>query len=337
MFKKIKTFVAKRWKLLSILAVIIGAIIFLVNRNGNQEVKTATVQRGNISEEIILSGEIVATNYARLSFETPGKIVYVGVSEGDKVLKGRLLSRLDTTVLNSSYQIALSNLRAAEAALANVHDQVKGHDKDENFTQIEQRTVAETNKDKAYEAVVAAKRNLDGGSLMAPFPGYITYVAHPFSGVYTTPAAHEIEIIDPTTIYFDVLADQTEVIRLVSGQKVKILLDSFEEKEFDGIVKTISFTPKVGEAGAVYSVKVNFVGVDFINSQFKIAMSGEAKFVVSEKDNVLYVPSEFVKQDSGGKYLRTGEKEKLYIETGIESEENTEVFGDINEGQAVLD
>ena len=291
-----------------------------------------------MKEELILSGVINAVNYAKLSFETSGKIIYVGVKEGEKVSKWRLISKLDTTVLNSSYQIALSNLRLYDATVANVHDQVKDHSGDETFAQKDSRTTAEVNKDKAYEAVIQAKRNLDGASLYAPFNGIVSYLNHPFTGVYTSVGSIEAQIVDPTTIYFDVLADQTEVTKLKVGQKVSVVLDSFDGKEFDGIVENISFVPKTGESGSVYSVKVVFNNINIAESSFRIGMTGDAKFTISEKNDVFYVPTDFVKQDKTGIYLRLDDKSsKAFIKTGIESEDNIEVIGDIKEGQAVYD
>ncbi len=333
-----KNFIVKNWKKVAVLIVVVLVSIFFIIKKSNTEIKTSLVQKGNLKEEMILSGEINAVNYAKLSFETSGKIVFVGVKEGDKVVRGKLLSKLDATVLNSSYQSALSTLRIYEATVNNIHDQVKGHSGDETFAQKDLRTTAEANKDKAYEAVIAAKRNLDGASLYAPFNGIITYVAHPFSGVYTSVASTEIEIIDPSTMYLSVLADQTEVTKLKNGQNVSIILDSFDDKEFEGVVENISFTPKLGESGSVYSIKVSFKNIDLVSSSFKIAMTGDAKFVVSEKNNILFVPSNFVKQDKTGNFVKLDNKnKKVYVTTGIESEDNTEIIGDIDEGVVVYD
>ncbi len=334
----IKQFLTKHGKKIAIIALIVAGILFFVFRNNNKEIKTSEVKKGDLQEELILSGEVDATNYAKLSFETPGKIVYVGVIEGEKVNKGRLISKLDSTVLNSNYQMAMSNLRIYDATAQNVLDQVKDNSNDETFAQKDLRTLAEANKDKAYEAVIVAKRNLDGASLYAPFNGIITYLAHPFVGVYTGLGAVEAEIIDPNTMYFDVLADQTEVTRLSVGQKVEIVLDPFEDKSFEGKVSNISFVPKIGESGSVYSIKISFVNVDLLKSQFKMSMTGDAKFVVSEKKDVLFVPNNFVKQDKDGRFVKTTAKgEKEYIETGIESEEHTEIIGNISEGLTVYD
>ena len=335
---KLFNFLSTNWKKVVVLALVMAGILFFVFRNNNKSVKSTEVKRGDLKEELILSGEVDATNYAKLSFETSGKINYVGVKEGEKVNKGKLISKLDSTVLNSNYQIAMSNLRIYDATAQNVLDQVKDNSNDETFAQKDTRTTAEANKDKAYEAVIVAKRNLDGASLYAPFNGIVTYLAHPFMGVYTSLGAVEAEIIDPSTIYFDVLADQTEVTRLSVGQKVEIVLDPFEEKTFEGKVSNISFVPKIGESGSVYSVKVDFVNVDLLTSQFKISMTGDSKFVVSEKKNILFVPNNYVKQDKDGRFVKTTAKgEKLYIETGIESEEYTEIIGNITEGLTVYD
>lgn len=333
-----KNFIKTNWKKIAVVAVVILVGLFFIFRNKNKEVKSEVIKKGNLKEELVLSGEVRAINYAKLMFETSGKVTYVGAKEGEKVNKGRLISKLDATVLNSSYQSAMSNLRIAEATVANVHDQVKDHSGDESFVQKDLRTQAEANKDKAYEAVIAAKRNLDGASLYAPFNGIVTYLAHPFTGVYTNLGAIEAEIIDPSTMYFDVLADQSEVIRLSVGQKVEIVLDSFEEKTYEGKIETISFIPKAGESGSVYTVKVSFSNLDLNSSKFKISMTGDAKFIVSEKSNILFVPNNYVKQDKNGRYLKSDSKgNKIYIETGIESEDSTEVIGEVKEGQTIYD
>lgn len=333
-----KRFLKSNWKKILVVLLIISGILFFVLKDKNQDILTASIEKGKISEELILSGNISATNYAKLSFESSGKIVYVGTKEGETVKRGKLLSKLDTTILNSSYQSALSTLRLYEATAQNVLDQVKNHSSDESYAQKDIRTTAEVNKDKAYESVISAKRSLDGASLFAPFSGIVTYLAHPFTGVFVTFGATEVELIDPATIYFDVLADQTEATKLSVGQKVIIILDSFEDKEFEGRVENISFVPKSGESGSTYSVKVSFVGVNLVNSKFKIAMTGDAKFVVSEKNDAFYIPTNFLKQDKTGEYIKTNSKNgKVYVKSGLQSEDTIEIIGEINEGQTVYD
>ena len=76
--------------------------------------ETAKVEKGSISEELILSGEVKAEHDAVLKFSTAGKIAWIGVTEGQEVANGRALAKLDTTNLNSALQKARSDLRVAE-------------------------------------------------------------------------------------------------------------------------------------------------------------------------------------------------------------------------------
>jgi len=330
----------KRKKLLIILAVlIVGGYFLYGNFTGNEDYDTAEVKRGTVAEELILSGDIDADEYAQLKFPASGKIAWVTVKEGDEVKKGQALTKLDTTTLNTAFQTTRATLRAAEATLGYVHDQVKDNDDDETFSEKDTRTTAETTKDRAYEAYVAAEYNLRNSTLLSPFAGIVTYLAHPYSGVNVIFSETQVEVINPETIFFDVSADQTEVADIKIGQKVIIILDSLSEKEIQGTVEFVSYTPKSGEVGTIYKVKLRFDDIDYDTDVYRIGMTGDAKFILSEKKNVLYLPPKFVNSDKNGKYVRK-EKDngKIYVEVGLEGEEAIEIISDeVKEGDVIYD
>lgn len=67
-------------------------------------------------------------------------------------------------------------------------------------------------------------------------------------------------------------------------------------------------------------------------------MSGDATFIIHEKENALYVPSKFIKSDEKGSYVLFGKnKEKRYIKTGLETDESIEITQGVNEGDIVYD
>jgi RND family efflux transporter MFP subunit len=329
-------------KFLVIAILIILLILFLIwkfviNRKAN-DVESEKIQRGKIQEVLILSGEIKADEHAELKFQTSGKLSWIGVKEGDWVNESDALAKLDITNLVSDLQRARSDLREEDATVDRVHDDVKDHDDDETFTQKETRTIAEVAKDKAWENVLKAQENLRNATLYAPFAGIITFVANPFSGVNVLFSETQIEIINPDTIFMEVSADQSEVVDIKVGQKVSIILDAYPDQEFKGDVNFISFTPESEEVGTVYKVKVDLVDDNFNVNKFKISMTGDVKFILSEKDDVLYIPIKFVNSDSEGKYVNLGQKNnRVYIETGIEGEDNIEIVGDLKEGEVVYD
>ena len=331
--------ILKRKKLLAAIAVVV-VIVFIIRgiSAGKNQVETTEVKKGDVIEELVLSGELTADEYTQLTFGTSGKISWVGVSEGDEVKRGQGLAKLDTTNINADYQRALQDLNAAEASLLVVYDAVKGHDKDETLSQKEDRTTAEAIKNKAYETVIKARQDLQNATLIAPFSGIVTYVANPFSGINILATQTQIELINPETIYFDVSADQSEVTKITEGQKVEIILDSYPEEKFEGEVSFISYTPSSSEVGTVYKVKVKFTRVELSAGKFRIGMSGDAQFILSEKENVLYAPPKFINADPKGKYVNKSKKNnKVYVEIGIESEDKVEIVSGVNEGDVLYD
>ena len=333
-FKKLS-----RKRKLAIALAVVFLLVFIFARNGGRNgTISAKVERGTVNEELVLTGSVSAEKYAKLSFPTSGKISWVGVVEGQKVVKWQAVASLDKTVLNASYMQALNNYRSYQAAADSTLDSLKDHDSDESFAQKATRTAVEVARDNAFDAVTAAKYNLDNATILTPFSGVITSLPFPFPGVNVSFADTIAEIVDPSTIYFDVNADQSEVTDIKEGQDVLVILDSYQDKKIKGKVTFVSFTPKAGEAGAVYEVKVVFDKGALESFLPRIGMTGDAKFILSQKENVLYAPSNFINTDSEGKYVNLGKPgNKARVETGTEGEDLTEIISGVNEGDILYD
>lgn len=331
-FFKSKKFIA----LIIVVVLGIGGFSYFRSRNG-EDVETATVERGDIQTELILSGEIIAEEHVKLPFDASGKINWVGVQEGDWVEEGQSLAKRDTVLLYKDLQKAEAAFRAANATRERVHDDVRGHDEDEDFEQREDRTVAEVAQDRAYYDIQKAKKDLAEANLISPITGLVTQVANPFTGVNTLATQAQFEIVNPDSIYLQVSADQTEVIDLFQDQLVTIILDAFDDQEFTGTIDRISFTPNTGDTGTVYNVKVIFQDLNNTDYQYRVGMTGDALFVTEKSAEVLHVPLQFVKEDEEGKYIQLGSPDnKVYIETGIENDEYVEVIGEVGEGDVVF-
>lgn len=331
-----------RWvrghKRLTIVLIVIVAVVFFVvySRSGNGALEEATVERATVVEEIVLTGEIKAADYATLQFNTSGTVSWVGVKVGDRVKKGQALMKLDTVKLDAAYQIAASNYRAAQANVDEVLDSLKDKDTSETFEEKNIRTAAETAKDKAWEALLSAQKDLRDATLLAPFEGVVAILNTESAGVNVTAATPQIVVVNPDTFYFEVLADQTEVSRFKVGDKAEVVLDAFEDETLEAIVTSISVVPDSTESGTVYPIRLALNLAD--DSKYKIGMTGDASFVVSRHENVLSVPTGFVNSDQEGEYvLVNGGKDKKYIKVGIEGSDRTEIMGGILEGEKVFD
>ncbi len=322
---------------IAIFLVIVFLAWAIFAKDDSKVVEISTVSRGTVTQELVLSGDIRAKQHSSLQFASSGELSYLGVKAGDNVQKGQVLARLDLTSLWANVQKADANFRSAQATLNRVYDQVQGHENDENFTQIEMRTAAETAKDAAYFALVQAKDSYSNALINAPFNGVVTYVANVSPGMTVSPNQTQIELVNPETIYFTVYADQADIPFLYEGQPVEITIDSFPDKPIEGKVVHIPMSPSPQEVGVIYAVEVSINPKSQENQIYRIGMTGDASFVIDSVENTLYVPPQYLKRDSNGQYLTTDGGEKIYVEIGIEGEDRVEVIGNIKEGLSIYD
>jgi RND family efflux transporter MFP subunit len=328
----------KRFWIISIIIILVVGGFLIFGKKPQANTTTVTVQKGTVNEELVLTGQIKAVKHVILYFPAGGKINGVYVKEGEWVKKGRALTSVDRTILNSTYQQALNTYKSYQAAAESAVDSVKNHSTDETYAQKATRTAAEVARDNAFDSVRTAEYNLANATLYAPFEGIVTSLPFPSPGVNVSYADPQVEIVDPTSIYFEVNADQSEVISIKEKQKVAIVLDSFRDKEFSGLVSFVGYTPKAGEVGTVYKVKVVLTASEIKDILPKIGMTGDAKFILSQKENALFVPINFVNSDISGKYVNLGKMgNKVKVVTGIENENAVEITSGVKEGDVLYD
>lgn len=317
--------------ILGLLAAIGVVGFFLMNRNAPKKVATAKVLRGDLQTELTISGKVDANEQAALRFQTSGYLTWVGVKEGDYVKKYQTLASLDRDQVQKTMQKYL----AAYTKDRNSFDQGQDDYKDKIFTDEIKRTLSDNQMDlnSAVLDVEIANLAVKYSSLWTPIEGIVVHIENPNAGVNVTPSSSEIDVVNPKSVYFSALADQTEVTQIAEGKEGDLVLDSYPDKKFFGRVDKISFTPKTGETGTVYEVKFNFDGSNDL-SQYKMGMTGDLTFVTDKKTGVLYLPNKFVKSSGGKKYVLVN-KEKVYVETGMETDNAIEIVSGLSEGQTV--
>lgn len=319
---------------IAIVIILIGGKFFLDSRKASQD--SIVVKKGDIKEELTLSGKINARDKATLQFKIAGKVNWVGIKEGDWVKKGQLIATLDKETLEATLRQAWQDFTAAKAASDKYYD---GHkDNSESYDQKIERTALDATQNKAYDSVRIAQENLKSAQLHSPIEGLVVNADPDLAGVNITTLNSSYEIVNPSTIYLKVTADQTEVGGLKEGQKGTIIFDSYPEEKVDGTIESISYSPTKDETGTVYDVKVTFLNFDNGNYKYRLGMTADIDFVMKEKAAALTVPSKYIKADDKGKYVLVGkDKKKTYIKTGIEGNEETEVTNGLSEGDTVYD
>ena len=304
--------------------------------------KTFTIKRQTLTDALSISGQIDATEKANLQFQTSGLLSWVGVREGDYVKKFQVVASLDKKQLKNQMSQLLNSYLTnrwtfEQAQQDNNNWQTNGMTdaaRDTIKRTLEKNQFSLNNAVLNVEAEDLAMRFVN---LWTPVEGLVTSVDTPNSGVNVTPASANFMIINPHSIYFSATADQTEVTKFSLGQKGKLVLDAFPDQPFDAIVESIGFTPKAGETGTVYEIKLK-LNLDNTDYKFRMGMTGDANFIFREDKDVLAIPEAYISKDSGKTYvsMMTNKKlEKVEVKTGSTIDGNTEILSGISENDII--
>jgi len=339
MKNKIKIF------LISLILLIVGLVVYnnFFSPTKIKKTESAKVKRGDLEEELTISGEIKAEEHTTLRFQTSGRLAWVGVKEGDYVKKHQRIASLDQRQLKKNLEKYLLSYVNERYDFEQTHDNYwqKQYALSDGLKREAERIIKKSQNDLNSSILDVELQNLslEYANLWTPIEGLVARVDFPFAGVNITPAQAEFEIVNPKTVYFLASADQTEVIKLREGMAGNLILDSYLDQKIPGIIKNISFVPKSGETGTVYAIKFIF-SEENINYKYRISMTGDLTFITKRLSNVLFLPIKFIKSEAGKKYVNVvenGNKVKAFVITGMETDSLVEVVSGVSEGDVVYD
>jgi len=306
-----------------------------------------TVKRDTIKETLTISGELDADEKITLRFQSSGLISSINVKKGDFVKKNQLIATLDQKEAKKTLEKYLNTYLDTRWDFEQEKDEYRQPAQDYWELSWDQRNEidralqqAQFDLNNAVLDVELKNILLKYTTLTSPIDGIVTKVAAPVAGVYATAVQAEFEVINPDSLYFSLLPDQTEVTKLSASMSAEIVFDSYPDEKIIGTVENIAFIPKSGETNTVYEVKISYPLNDENYTKYRIGMTGDATFTILEKPDVLVVPLSFLKTEKDKKYVmkKTGnKKEKAYVDVGIESDQITEITGGLAEGDVIYD
>lgn len=238
----------------------------------------AVVRRGAVpaSSGVAANGYVVARRQAALSTDIQGRIVQLEVEEGDRVVEGQLIARLDTRQLEASRDQAaaelerrLADLDLARREFARLEPLVAAGD-----AQVSQLDEARATRDGAQAAVANQRATLDEIDVMLDKSS----VYAPFDGVITAKNAEVGEVVAAlgasgpnargavaTLVDFDTLEVQIELAQSAlsgvrDGVGVTVYLDAWPRDGFRGRVRQI--WPTANRTKATVELRVEFLERD---------------------------------------------------------------------------
>jgi RND family efflux transporter MFP subunit len=234
---------------------------------------------------VTANGYVVARTRASVSAKVPGRLAYLGVSEGSFVRQGQVIARLS----NEDYQAQVAQAQAqvgtaqadvmeAEAARAEAERLVKRvHDirqqnaqlvslqdvdaAETRFATADARVRAANARVAAAEAVKRyAEATFENTLIRAPFTGTVLrkeaevgeVVAPSVGGGLTRGAV--VTMADLTTLEVEVDVNEAYIARVKGDQPARITLDAYPDTSFRGAVRQV--VPTADRQRATVQVKV---------------------------------------------------------------------------------
>lgn len=302
---------------------------------------TYTVSPITLRETLTISGGVDADEQVTLGFQTGGRLAWVGVKEGDYVKKYQGIASLDQRSVEKNLQQSLNSFMSNRWDF----DQTKQDNKDaflkDGDAGEKMRRILDKSQFSLNNAVIGVELQSlakEYSYLYTPIEGIVTRVDAPYAGV-NIGTTTMYGIVNPKTVFFSATADQTEVPKIRVGEKANISMDAYPDEFIPAIVSSISYTPKVGDTGTTYEIKLTFPqSTDVL--KYRLGMTGDVEFVTKEKKNVLAVPISYVRSEKGKKYvqlLSNGKPTKTEVKTGEEGDNEIEILKGLKVGDVLFE
>lgn len=358
---------SSRKTIVTVIIIIAAAIILFLGYtfissifNPAIEVKltTAVIQSpAQTNASLTASGYVVAQRKAAVASKGTGRLVYLGVVEGDKVKKNQVLGRLEDNDIKAQLEEAEANLKYAEADLndsQNNYNRQKALLKTGATTQMEV-DAAEAQYKKVLASIEVAKANVNSAEvamentlIRAPFDGTVLTknaevgeIVAPL-GASTTSRGAIVTIADMKSLQVEADVSESYIERIKTGQNCEIILDAYPQTSYEGYVDKI--VPTADRSKATVLVKVGFKNYD---SKVLPEMSAKVLFLSQKlteaqrnENPVLAVPSTSV-VNRDGKYVVFMVKDDKAVEVpvvkGRDLDSYIEIKSGIVEGEKVIE
>ncbi|MBI4100303.1 efflux RND transporter periplasmic adaptor subunit [Candidatus Microgenomates bacterium] len=328
---------------LILIAVISGSVWGWKNFFGKKEpaFKTIKVERGSIEQTVSASGRVKAKKEVDLRFRDPGKLAWVGIEEGQQVFAGQQIAQLDQREMRANLDKSLLDYLSErndfdELTKTTYPGQTPQTAANDTVKRILEKEQWDLNK--SILDVELKNISLEYSTLVSPIGGIVTKATFPVAGLNILTSEPAFTIADPSSTIFLVNVDEADIGSIKEGQEVLISLDAYFGQNFNGQVKKIAFSSvSTSGGGTAFPIEVNLP--ENSGQRFKIGMNGDAEITIAQKDNVLTIPIEALKEKDGKKFIRVlkdGTPEEIEVETGIASETKVEITRGVGEGEVII-
>lgn len=273
-----------------------------------------TIKSRGLLDTVRFTGATQPIDQTVVKARVSGRLAEVLVREGDKVTKGQLLARFETTELQAKVNERQSALDAARADA-----RWTSRDRADKEQLASRNIVSQSAADQARStaeskiSMVAvseaqlevARKNLADAEVVAPFDGVVgERIAN--QGESLPMDGKILALLDTSRVEISAQMPAADVVRLRIGQAATATLEGFGDKPFKGQITRISPTTQAGSR----SIPV-YVEILDRNEGLRGGLFAMGTVTVMEKGHALAVPASAMRKDDEGDYVLAVESDSL--------------------------
>ncbi len=305
---------------------------------------------------LIASGYVVAQRKAAVSSKATGRLIYLGVVEGDKVKEGEIIAKIEDSDVKAQLESAEANLELSQSGLTsakNNFDRERALFKTGSASQSELDAASAQYK-QVLASIDVAKANVNGAKvaventiIRAPFDGTVLTkdadigeIVAPFGSINTKGAV--VTIADMKSLQVEADVSESNIEKITPNQNCTIVLDAYSDYSYPGYVAKI--VPTADRSKATVMVKVAFRKYD---SRVLPEMSAKVMFLsdtnkaaLSNEKQVLIVPQSDVLNRQGKQYVYSVNNNRVVeipVVTGRQLGTYIEIRSGITNGEKIID
>jgi RND family efflux transporter MFP subunit len=271
---------------------------------GPQDVAQASVE--TLARTIPVTGTLVPLQQAVVKTRAPGVLTAVLAREGEPVRKGQLLARVDETAVRAQVAERRADVAAAQAQLnwaqRNLGRQRelldKGFISRNAFDNVQnEEEVARARLDAARAQQAQAAEALADAQLPSPIDGIVA-TRHAEPGERLPADAPVLTVVSLDRLELAVNVPTTEIPGVSVGQPVRVRVDGFEGRLFEGRVERIN--PQATAGAGVVPV---YLLVDNADRALRAGLFAHGELMLSAGEPSVVIPAAALHGEGAERYV----------------------------------
>lgn len=297
-------------------------------------ITTITTKAEEFKHYLELQGSVETKKNVVITPEMPGILTKVYVKEGDRVVKGQLLAKIDDGGL--SQQIASLQI---QADLAKTTFDRQSRLWDQKIGSEIQYLQAKSTYESAVESVNQLKQQLAKSNVRAPFTGVVDDVITEQGNVVAAGQTQLIRIVNLDDMYIQTDVPESYITSIVDGKEVEVMFPVLGKTLKSSIRQTGNF---INPANRTFKVEI---AVPNKNKTIKPNLTARLKINDYTSDKAILIPQSIISENASGEQYVYVLKEKVedkavanqvVITTGKTQGDKIEVLSGLNENDELI-